>query len=239
MRKISLFVAAAIICTLASCSDRSSGEKSRRSSAKEETTVVTTTAEEETTKTTTEKVTTTTTAVTTTEAVTTTIRIKRSDAVDEPKNKELVDKIPQEAVERAEKYLTYSANMNYLGVMKSIYPKEIDEKLEANGNYDGVRALFGEPGGEDDPDAVVLEYKLIGAEKLDADIIEESQSFLSSLDKEEPKSPVDHVISDGYLLTLACKDNIAGEEFSRDVGVVLVNDSEWIITMFAEEIEEH
>jgi hypothetical protein len=66
-------------------------------------------------------------------------------------------------------------------------------------------------------------------------VIEETQSFLTGLDNEEPKSPVEHTVTDGYLLTLACRDKSTGEKFTENVGVVLVNGSEWVVTMMAEE----
>lgn len=223
MKKTALLLAAAIMCTMASCSS-TSDKKDKSSSEKEETTVVTTTAEEETTVTTTAKVTTT--AEATTTAVTTT-----TDPADEEERKALMAEVPQEAVDRAAKYLSSSVNMDYVGVMKSMYPKEIDEALEANGNYEGIRTMFGET----DPNAEELECELTGASKLDADVIKETQSFLKGLDNEEPKSPVEHIVTDGYLLTIACKDKKSGEEFTENVGVVLVNDSEWVVTMMTEE----
>ena len=223
MKKTALLLAAAVMCTMASCSS-TSDKKDKNSSPKEETTVVTTTAEEETTVTTTAKVTTT--AEVTTTAVTTT-----TDPAEEEEKKKLMAEVPQEAVDRAAKYLSCSVSMDYVGVMKSMYPKEIDEMLEANGNYEGIRTMFG----EGDPDAEGLECELKGASKLDADIIKDTQTFLTGLDNEEPKSPVEHTVTDGYLLTLACKDKSTGEKFTEDVGVVLVNGSEWVVTVMVEE----
>ena len=34
---------------------------------------------------------------------------------------------------------------------------------------------------------------------------------------------------------MACKDKSTGEKFTEDVGVVLVNGSEWVVTVMVEE----
>lgn len=219
-----LMICAVFLCAAASCSDNSDDNYSKPEKATAE---AATEAETTTTKAavTTKKVTTT--AAVTTTTVTTT-------HVTDPEKAALAAEVPEEAVKLAEKYFTFASDFDIVGITSCFYPEDLFKLMKDSGDLDYMQSLSDSFSEAKEGETAAVEVKVTEAEKLSDKLIAEAQSLYTSTE-EQMNSPVSHKVSYGYKLRADCTSE--GETFDEEFAVALLDDKEWVVLPFEDELQ--